>query len=156
MTWLSCLYQASLKESVGCIRLFMTTWTMPARFLCPWDSPGKNTGVGCHALLQGIFLTQGSNPGLMHCRQILYHLRHQGSPVRSNYIDRSRDRRAVPFERLFPARHLLPAALLCSLPLSVPPRLHPLDWTLPGHRVCLLHVCVLLPSTVVTLNGPES
>ena len=36
------------------------------------DSPGKNTGVGCHALLQGIFLTQGSNPGLLHCRQVLY------------------------------------------------------------------------------------
>ena len=46
----------------------------PARFLCPWDSPGKNTGVGCHFLLQGIFLTQGSNPGLLHCRKILYHL----------------------------------------------------------------------------------
>ena len=44
------------------------------------DSPGKNTGVGCHALLQGIFLTQGSNPDLLHCRQILYHLSHQGSP----------------------------------------------------------------------------
>ena len=41
------------------------------------DSPGKNTGVGCHALLQGIFPTQGSNPGLPHCRQILYHLSHQ-------------------------------------------------------------------------------
>ena len=37
------------------------------------DSPGKNTGVGCHALLQGIFPTQGSKPGLLHCRQILYH-----------------------------------------------------------------------------------
>ena len=35
------------------------------------DSPGKNTGVGCHALLQGIFLTQGLNPGLPHCRQML-------------------------------------------------------------------------------------
>ena len=44
------------------------------------DSPGKNTGVGCHALLQGIFPTQGSNPGLPHCRRILYHLSHQGSP----------------------------------------------------------------------------
>ena len=42
-------------------------------FLCPWDSsPGKNTGVGYHAFLQGIFLTQGSNPDLLHCRQILY------------------------------------------------------------------------------------
>ena len=44
------------------------------------DSPGKNTGVGCHALLQGIFPTQGSNPGLPHCRQILYCPSHQGSP----------------------------------------------------------------------------
>ena len=44
------------------------------------DSPGKNTGVGCHALLKGIFPIQGSNPGLLHCRQILYHLSHQGSP----------------------------------------------------------------------------
>ena len=44
------------------------------------DSPGKNTGVGCHFLLQGIFPTQGSNPGLLHCRQVPYHLSHQGSP----------------------------------------------------------------------------
>ena len=44
------------------VRLFAT---QPARLLCPWDSPGKTTGVGCHALLQGIFLTQGSNPCLM-------------------------------------------------------------------------------------------
>ena len=38
----------------------------PAGLLCPWDFPGKNTGVGCHFLLQGIFLTQGSNPRLFH------------------------------------------------------------------------------------------
>ena len=44
------------------------------------DSTGKNTGVDCHALLQGIFPIQVSNPGLLHCRQILYHLSHQGSP----------------------------------------------------------------------------
>ena len=44
------------------------------------NSPGKNTGVDCHALLQGIFPTQGLNPGLSHCRWILYHLSHQGSP----------------------------------------------------------------------------
>ena len=41
------------------------------RLLCPWNSPGKNTGMGSHSLLQGIFLTQGSNLGLLHCRQIL-------------------------------------------------------------------------------------
>ena len=45
------------------------------------DSPGMNAGVGSHSFLQGIFLTQGSNPGLLHCRQILYCLSHQGSPA---------------------------------------------------------------------------
>ena len=55
----------------------------PTRLLCPWDSPDKNTGVGCHALLQGIFLTQGLNPcllSLLHCRWILYHWANEGSP----------------------------------------------------------------------------
>ena len=47
-------------------------------FPCPWDFPGKNTGVGGHFLLQEIFLTQGLNPGLPHCRQTLYGLSHQG------------------------------------------------------------------------------
>ena len=46
--------------------------------------PGKSTGVGCHCLLQGIFLTQGSNPGLLHCRQTLYPLSHQGIPLSVN------------------------------------------------------------------------
>ena len=54
----------------------------PSRLVCPCDFPGKNTGVGCHFLLQRIFLTQGSNSGLLHCRQILYHLSHQESPQR--------------------------------------------------------------------------
>ena len=47
----------------------------PARLFCPSNSPGKNTGVGRHSLLQGIFQTQGSNLGLLHCRWILYHLK---------------------------------------------------------------------------------
>ena len=54
---------------------------LPTRLLYPWDSLGKKTGVGCHALLQGIFPTQGLNPGLLHCRQILYCLSHQGSII---------------------------------------------------------------------------
>ena len=64
------------------VRLFATPWTVApwTWFLCPWNSPGKNTGVDCHSLLQGIFLTQGSIPGLLHCRQFLYHLSHQGKP----------------------------------------------------------------------------
>ena len=44
------------------------------------DSSGKNTRMGCHALLKGIFPTQGLNPGLLHCKGILYHLSHKGSP----------------------------------------------------------------------------
>ena len=58
----------------------------PARLLCPWDSPGKNTEVGCHFLLREIFPTQGSNPGLLHCRQMLYPLSHQGSLPRSKCL----------------------------------------------------------------------
>ena len=53
------------------------------------DSPGKNTGVGCHALIYGIFSTQGSNPGLLHCWWILYHLSHQGRIETGVYITES-------------------------------------------------------------------
>ena len=49
-------------------------YQVAARLLCSRDSPGKNTAVGCHSLLQEIFSTQGSNMGLPHCGQILYHL----------------------------------------------------------------------------------
>ena len=56
------------------------------------DSPGKNTGVGCYALLQGLFPTQGLNPDLPHWRQILYHLSHQGSPEILQWL-------AYPFSR---------------------------------------------------------
>ena len=52
---------------------FVTPWTVALQPLCAWDSPGKNTGVGCHALLQRILLTQGSSPHLLHCGRILYH-----------------------------------------------------------------------------------
>ena len=55
------------------------------------DSPGKNTRVDCHALLQGIFLTQGLNLGLLHCKQILYHLSHQGSPKQAVVRHKTKD-----------------------------------------------------------------
>ena len=67
---------AAMRSHFSRVWLFATLWTIPARLLCPWDSPGKHTGVGCHAFLQGIFLTQGLNSGLLqllHFRQILYH-----------------------------------------------------------------------------------
>ena len=56
------------------------------------DSPGKNTGVGCHALLQGIFPTQGLNTGFPHCKWILYHPSHQWSPRTLEWV-------AYPFSR---------------------------------------------------------
>ena len=52
----------------------------PTRLPCPWNSPSKNPGMGCHSLLQGIFPTQGLNPGPLHCRKTLYHLSHSGPP----------------------------------------------------------------------------
>ena len=57
-----------------------------------WNSLGQNTGVGSLSLLQGLFPTQGSNPGLPHCRQILYHLSHQESPRILEWV-------AYPFSR---------------------------------------------------------
>ena len=51
-----------------------------SNFVTPWNSPGQNTRVGSLSLLQGIFPTQIPNPGLLHCRWILYQLSHQGSP----------------------------------------------------------------------------
>ena len=58
------------------VRLCVTHGLQPARLLCPWDSPGKNTGVGYRAFLQGIFPAQGSNPHLPNCRRVLYLLSH--------------------------------------------------------------------------------
>ena len=48
----------------SCVRFSAALWTVALQLFCPWDSPGKNTGVDCHSLLQGIFLIQGLNPCL--------------------------------------------------------------------------------------------
>ena len=80
----SFLQHHSLKSSIPkhsaffVVWFFVTLWTV-ARLLCPWNFQGKNTGVDSHSLLQGIFLTQGLIPGLLHCSQILYYLSQQGS-----------------------------------------------------------------------------
>ena len=79
----------------------------PASLLYPWNSPGKNAGVGCH------FPLQGSNLGLLHCRWILYHLSHQGSQGR-----------ALP-----------PAAAAAQSPLQCPTLCNPMDFSLPGSSV---------------------
>ena len=56
----------------------MSNSLRPQGLYSPWNSPGQNTGVGSLSLPQGIFPTQGSNPGLLHCRQTLYQLSHKG------------------------------------------------------------------------------
>ena len=58
----------------------MSDSLQPHGLYSPWNSPGQNTAVGSLSLLQGIFPTQGSNPGLPYCKQILYQLSHKGSP----------------------------------------------------------------------------
>ena len=68
-------------KSLSCVRLFATTWTVAYQASL---SVGFSRQEYCHFLLQGIFLTQGSNPGLLHCRQTLYPLSHQGSPLFSS------------------------------------------------------------------------
>ena len=75
--WNSCpLHWESKSES----RSVISDSLRPHGLYSPWNSPGQNTGLDSLSLLQEIFLTQGSNPGLLHCRQILYQLSCQGSP----------------------------------------------------------------------------
>ena len=64
----------------SCPTLLQPRGQQPTTLFCPWDFPGKNTGGGCHLLLQQIFLTQGSNPCLLHWQADSSPLSHQGSP----------------------------------------------------------------------------
>ena len=79
-------------QSLSCDQLFATPRTCspppwrPARFLCPWDSLGKNTGLGCHFLLQEIAPTQGSNSRLLHWPAVSLSLSHLGSPMYRNIV----------------------------------------------------------------------
>ena len=93
--------------SLHSVQLFALPWA--AGSSVPGESPGKNTGVCCHALLQGIFSTQGSNLGLLHCRQILYCLNHQGN--QGNY------------------------GVLCLVTQLCPTLCDPVDCSLPGFSV---------------------
>ena len=72
---MKCESHSIVSDSLGRYRLQLTS------LLCPWNSPGRNTGVGSHSLIQRIFPTQGLNPGLPHHRQILYQLSPLGSPM---------------------------------------------------------------------------
>ena len=79
-----CMHACSVTQS--CLILCNPMDLYPTRLLCPWDFSDKNTGVGYHFLLQGIFPTQGSNPHLLcllHCRWILYPMSHNYPPLKS-------------------------------------------------------------------------
>ena len=107
---------------------------LPTRLLCPWVFPGKNTGVDCHFLLQEIFLTQGLNPDLPHCRQTLYCLSHQGSPtalLQLSFIWQVKD--SIPC-RYNPSWFPL---FMCFCLL---PRAYPMQIGLAKKGVCLLHL----------------
>ena len=78
----------------------------PHGLYSPWNSPGQNTRVGRCSLLQGIFPTQGSNPGLPYCRQILYQLGHKGSPRILEWV-------ADPFSGIFLTQGLNQGLLHC-------------------------------------------
>ena len=81
-------YEIRLSEELGvtfmliCMKMKVKLTQLCPTLYSPWNSSGQNTEVGSLSLLQGIFPTQGSNPGLPHCRQILYQLSHKGSPRR--------------------------------------------------------------------------
>ena len=94
----------------------MSSSLRPHGLYRPWNSPGQNTGVGSLSLLQGIFPTKGSNPGLLHCRQILYQVSLNRSPI------------------LFISLYIMVQALFCSLSLFPGPSLLCSLWddTLPS------------------------
>ena len=68
-------------QSLSCVYFSETYRLQPTRILCPWNFPGKNSGVSSHSLLQGIFPIQGPNPCLLIGRRILYHQHHLGRPM---------------------------------------------------------------------------
>ena len=106
----------------------------PARLLCPWDFPGKNTGVGCYFLLQGIFLTRGLNLGLPHCRQTLFRLIHQERPISQSLLEFM----SVDSVRLSNQPSSAASSLFCC-PCSVtklcPTLCYPVDCGTPGFPI---------------------
>ena len=89
---LGCLFSKIVRKyvvvvgSLSRVWLFASPWTLVGQAPLSMGFPSKNTGMGCHFLLQGIFPPQGSNLDLLHCRQTLYHLSYQGSPRKYIYV----------------------------------------------------------------------
>ena len=123
------------------IRLFVTPWTVAHQFLCPWDSPDRNTGVGCHALLQGIFPTRGSNLHLLH----LLHWQAGSSPLappgKPNYINNHLKCLSVQFS---------------SVTQSCPTLCDPVDCSPPGSSVHGILQAGLLEWVAISFSGGSS
>ena len=98
LNWLNlCVSETRFLQAITVYFMFICSiWIIdslwPHGLYSPWNSPGQNTGVGSLSLLQGIFPTQGSNPGLPHCRWLLYQLSHKRSPGILEWV-------AYPFSR---------------------------------------------------------
>ena len=101
----SCYCSGHTCLSFSRVWLFAAEWTVACQAPLPMDFPGKNTGVGCHAFLQGIFSTQGSSPGFLHCRQIVSHLRHQQSSDAGK--DGGQEEKRVPEDEMVGWHHRL-------------------------------------------------
>ena len=114
------------------------------------DSPGKNTGVGCHALLQEVFPTQGLNPGLPHCRQIIYPLSPQGNPKKAQYSvssvqSLSRVQHATPWT----AAHQASLSITNSRSLL---KLMSIESVMPSNHLILCHLLLLPPSILPSIR----
>ena len=116
-TYKHCSWQCKMVQPIwktipceSCSVVSNSSWPhglQPARVLCPWNSPGQNTGVGSHSLLQGIFPTQGSNPGILHCRWILFTIKATGKPKKIE------EGRLSPLQRIFPTQGSNPGLPHC-------------------------------------------
>ena len=129
----------------SCLTLCNHTDCSPPGSSVHGDSPGKDTVVGCHALLQAIFPTQGSNTGLLHCRQILYQLSSQGSPTYGASV-KSSSVQSLSRVRLFVTPWI--AAHKASLSITNSrnsPRLTSIESVMPSSHLILCRPLLLLP-----------
>ena len=118
----------------------------PHGLYIPWNSPGQNTEVGSLSLPQGILLTQGSNPGLWHCRRILYQLSYKGSPRVLEWV-------AYPFSRVLPDPGIepgSPALQADSLPTELSGNL--IHW----QNLILTTETIIMNITVIAISKWQS
>ena len=126
-------------KCVNCSVMPNSSWLQPTRLLCPWDFPGKDTGVGCYFLLQGIFPIQGLNMGLLHCRQILYLLNYKGSSLLC----------LPPGEFPTPRTELMSPALQADSLLSEPPGKPNSSWAISNpKRWCCESATLSMPANL--------